>query len=102
MTENNVDSHKNPHTQTEKLIRGTLPSYAIRHEAFFPWKTKTKRLTLRARAPHYNHKISYFYIVAESARLVRPWPLRTSHLDTASFHYFGPAFFGFFLHVFLL
>ena len=37
--------HTNTHKQTEKVIRGTLPSYAIRYEeAFFPWKTK-KRLS---------------------------------------------------------
>ena len=28
------------------------------------------------------------YLFAESAWLVHPWPLRTSHFDTASFHYF--------------
>ena len=35
----------NKQTHTEKVDRGTLPSYAIRYgEAFFPWKTKKKRL----------------------------------------------------------
>ena len=32
--------------RTEKIIRGTLPSYATRHEETFPrWKTKKKRLS---------------------------------------------------------
>ena len=33
-------------THTEKVVQGTLPSYAIRYEeAFFSWKTKNKRLS---------------------------------------------------------
>ena len=33
--------------------------------------------------------------------MVHPWPLKTSRLNTASFHFFlnGPAFFDFFLHL---
>ena len=35
VTENNVGVHE--HTQTEKVVQGTLPSYAIRYEeGFFP------------------------------------------------------------------
>ena len=38
-------THSLVHTEKE-VVRGTLPSYAIRYEeAFFPWKTKKKRLS---------------------------------------------------------
>ena len=44
---------------------------------------------------------TYFCVCSDRARLVHPWPLRTSHLDTASFHYLrnGPDFFDVFLHL---
>ena len=46
MAENNVDLRKPPYTQTEKVVQGAIPSYAIRHEKpFFPWKTNKKRLS---------------------------------------------------------
>ena len=56
MAETNVDLHKHAHkhTQTEKVVQGTLPSYAIRYEeAFDPWKTKNERLS----AARYAHLV---------------------------------------------
>ena len=33
------------------------------------------------------HGTACFYLISERAQLVHPWPLKTSHLNTASFHY---------------
>ena len=44
------------------------------------WKTPTTTVL------PYNI-LTYFCLFPERARLVNPWPLKMSHLNTASFHY---------------